>query len=260
VTAAWDWESANDVAVVEPVLEESDAALGEVSPATAAFLSGDSRVGEAMRGVATQLRLGDQARSMRSLAVVSAVQAEGKTSVSIGLAAAYARAGQKVLLIDADLRRRDLCRTLGIKPEAGLAEWLESGLETLPVRWLAEAGFHVLAAGRVGCRPELLGSARLATLLSATERCFDSVIVDCAPLLTVADSLAFRGLVGGFVMVVRARQTPRDAVVRAASFLQRDKLVGVVLNGESTRLSKRRGYRYGYGYGTDQSGRTSGSR
>jgi Mrp family chromosome partitioning ATPase len=69
--------------------------------------------------------------------------------------------------------------------------------------------------------------------------------------------------VGGFIMVVRTRYTPRAAVVRAASLLNRDKLVGMVLNAEGSRLSKHRGYTYGYGYKssyrqtTDRAGRRS---
>lgn len=241
----WEWEPED---VAEPVLAESDVALGSLNPTTASFLSGDSRVGEGLRGVGTHLRFGDQGRWLRSLAVVSSLQSEGKTSISVGLAAAFARAGRKVLVIDADLRRRDVCPVLGIKPERGLAEWLESGQDPLLVRRVVQAGFHVLAAGLAPCRPELLGSPRLASLLSAAERAFDPVILDCAPLLTVADSLALRGPVGGFVMVVKARQTPRDAVVRAAALLQRDRLLGVILNGEGGLVSRRRGYRYGYGY------------
>jgi receptor protein-tyrosine kinase len=252
VSAGWDWEPPDEVAAPDPVLEESDVPLGTLNPITASFLSADGRVVEAMRGVATQLR---QGRTLRSLAVVSAVEAEGKTTIAVGLATAFARAGAKVLLIDADLRQRNLSRALGLRPAPGLAEWLESGLETLPVRRVVESGFHVLGAGRVACRPELLGSPRLAALLGTVERCFDSVVVDCAPVLTVADSLALRGLVGGFLMVVKARHTPRDAVVRASHLLQRDNLVGVILNAEVSRLSKRHAYQYGYGYGYGPNGR-----
>jgi capsular exopolysaccharide synthesis family protein len=241
-------EPAAEVAVVEPVLAESDVTSGDVSPTTAGFLADESDVGEGLRAVGTRLRLQKKDERLRTLAVVSSIPGEGKTSVALGLAAAFARLGSKVLLIDADLRRRDLCPMLRIEPTQGLAEWLEQGHEFVPVRKVAPAGFYVLAAGLVPCRPELLGSPRMPRLLAAAERGFDPVILDCAPLLPVADSLELSHSVAAFLVVVRTRFTPRGAVRRAASLLKPEKLVGMVLNAESSGLSKRRGYRYAYGY------------
>jgi succinoglycan biosynthesis transport protein ExoP len=243
-------DSAGEAAVVKPVLAESEVASGNVSSTTAGFLESESDVGEGLRAVGTRLRLERKDGRLRTLAVVSSVQGEGKTSVALGLAAAFARVGGKVLLIDADLRRRDVCRSLGIEPTRGLAEWLEGSLEPVPVRRVATGSFYVLAAGLDQCRPEQLGSPRMPLLLTAAEHSFDPVILDCAPLLPVADSLELRDSVAGFLMVVRARFTPRRAVRRAASLLQREKLVGMVLNAESSSLSKRRRYTYGYGYKT----------
>jgi succinoglycan biosynthesis transport protein ExoP len=241
-------ERTSEAAVVEPVLKESSATVGGISPATADFLSRDSSVGQGLQAAGTRIRLGEKGKLLRSFAVVSSIQGEGKTSVALGLAAAFARAGQKTLLVDADLRRRDVCPLLGIQPDRGLAEWLESGLEILPVRRVTPGGFYVLAAGLGPCRPELLGAPRARPLLSALERSFDPVILDCAPLLPVADSLALRDPVGGFIMVVRTRHTPREAVIRAASLVHQDRIVGLVLNAESSRRAKHRGYTYGYGY------------
>jgi capsular exopolysaccharide synthesis family protein len=241
-------ESVGEAPVVEPVLKELNVKVGDLSPTTADFLSRGSNVGEGLRAVATRLRIGEKGRQLHTFAVVSSIQGEGKTSVALGLAAAFARAGRKVLLIDADLRRRDACELLGIEPDLGLAEWLESGLKVLPVMRVAPAGFYLLGAGRAPCRPELLGSSRVPGLLSAAERSFDPVILDCAPVLPVADSLALRDRMGGFILVVRMRQTPREAVIRAASLLHQDKIVGMVLNAESGRRSRRRTYQYGYGY------------
>jgi capsular exopolysaccharide synthesis family protein len=241
-------ESVGAAAVAEPVFEELNVTVGDLSPTTAAFLSRNSSVGEGLRAVATRLSIGEKGRQIHTFAVVSSIQSEGKTSVALGLAAAFARAGRKVLLIDADLRRRDACALLGIEPRSGLAEWLESGLKVLPVRRVSPAGFYLLGAGVAPCRPELLGSSRMPSLLSTAERSFDPVILDCAPLLPVADTLALRDRVGGFILVVRMRRTPREAVIRAAHLLHQDKVVGMVLNAESGRRSKRRTYSYGYGY------------
>jgi Mrp family chromosome partitioning ATPase len=152
-----------------------------------------------------------------------------------------------VLLIDADLRRRDVCPMLRIDGAPGVAEWLESGRDSLPLRRVAPGGFHLLAAGLAPCRPELLGSPRLTKLLNSVERHFDLVILDTAPILPVADSLTLRDRVGGFLLVVRARHSPREAVVRTAALLGRDRILGIVLNAYRSSLPSRRGYHYGYG-------------
>jgi succinoglycan biosynthesis transport protein ExoP len=251
---------------LEPVFEESAVALSDVPSSTAAFLFGGGHVGEGLRAAGTRIRLGDKEKRIRSLAVVSSIEADGKTSVALGLAAACARAGQRVLLIDADLRQREICARLGIRPWPGLAEWLESRQDKLPVRQVGLAGFYLLAAGIAPCRPELLGSPRLSRLLSAAENHFDLVILDCAPLLPVADSLALRDLVNGFLMVVRARHTPREAVSRGAALLGPKKIVGVIMNAYRSRLPMRRGYHYGHGssyrygpsYGSLQTSPTDG--
>ena len=205
-------------------------------------------MGEGLRAVGTRLRLGRKGKQYRTLALTSIVAGDGKTSVSLGLAAALAHAGQRVILIDADLRRRDADATLGIEPVAGLAEWLENGQSPLPLQRIAGLGFQVLSAGVEPCRSELLGTPRLAQLLAAAQRHADLVLLDCAPLLPVADSLALREQVDGFLIVVRARHSPRDAMARATALLGPRRIAGVIMNGYRSRLAMRKDYGHGYGY------------
>ena len=73
-------------------------------------------------------------------------------------------------------------------------------------------------------------------LLSALERRFDRIILDCAPVLPVADTLALSDRVGGFILVVRSQHTPRESVVRVASLLGVDRLLGLILNSYVSRL------------------------
>ena len=235
----------------EPVLAETDVALGDASSITAAFLSRNSDIGEGLRAVGTRLRLGLKGRQFRTLAVTSSVEGDGKTSVAVGLAAALANAGQRVLLIDADVRRRSVAPMLAIPPGVGLAEWLESNASTLPVRRMTGAGFHVLSAGLRSCRPELLGARRMTDLLNAARRQFDLVLLDCAPLLPVSDSLGLKDQVEGFLMVVRARHTPRKALARATALLGRRRILGIVMNAYRSRMPMQGGYGYGsYHYGS----------
>jgi capsular exopolysaccharide synthesis family protein len=238
-------------AAAEPVFAEGEIALGDVSPITAAFLSTVSDVGEGLRAVGTLLRLGFKGKQFRTLAVTSVVEGDGKTSVTVGLGAALANAGQRVLLIDADLRRRSVAPMLAVPPGVGLAEWLEGSPSALPTRRIADAGFHLLSAGVRAGRPELLGARRMTDLLNAAQRRFDIVILDCAPLLPVSDSLGLKEQVDGFLMVVRARHTPRKAVGRAIALLGRRRVAGLVMNAFRSRIPMHRGYGYGsYHYGS----------
>lgn len=231
----------------EPVLEESNVVLSDISPVTSTFLFGGTYIGEGLRAVWTRLRITGEKRRIRSVAVVSSNEGDGKTSVALGLAAAAANAGHKTLLVDADLRRRQANVLLGLDPLSGLAEWLEHGQRVLPVRRLAPGGFHLLSAGTAPCRPELLSSPRMTRLLKTVEGLFDLIILDCAPVLPVADSLALRDQVSGFLLVVRARHSPREGVARVVSLLGKRRILGTLMNAYVSRLPMRKGYHYGYG-------------
>ena len=240
-------ENQDQAADNEPVLEESDVALPDLPPVTSTFLFGGTYIGEGLRAAWTRLRVGGAKPRIRSIAVVSSNEGDGKTSVALGLAAAAANAGQKTVLIDADLRRRQADVLLGIEPLPGLAEWLEHGQRVLPLRRLAPAGFYLLSAGKAPCRPELLSSPRMTRLLKVVEGSFDLAVLDCAPLLPVADSLALRDQVSGFILVVRARHSPREGVARVASLLGKRRILGTLMNAYDSRLSMRKGHQYGYG-------------
>jgi Mrp family chromosome partitioning ATPase len=100
------------------------------------------------------------------------------------------------------------------------------------IRKLAELdGCWVLSAGAGTFRePEILASPRVALLVEAASRSFDYVVVDCPPLVTVADAVLLQDHLDGFVFVVRERHAPREAVQRAASLLKDGSVLGTVLN------------------------------
>jgi len=170
----------------------------------------------------------------RAIGVVSASPREGKTTVALGLAAALARSSPgRVLLLEADLRRPAVESYLGLPRSAGVAEWLSGSGETLAVRTVAPPGFAVIAGGREGLtRPELLSSGRMGALVGACRLAFDFVVVDCPPLGLAADAVAIQELLDGFLLVVRSRHTPREAVARAVSRLAPNRIQGVVFNSQ----------------------------
>lgn len=190
-------------------------------------------------GIAEELRLLRarvlalmQQRDLKCLAVTSALDGDGKTTIALGLAAALAREpGRRVLLVEADVRRPSISEALGLPGAAGLAEWLNGTLEQAPVRLVETGGFHLLVAGQTALeRPEDIASPLMEGLLRSAREAFDIVLVDAPPILSVADTVLLQDLVDGLLLVARSRVTPRRALADALGSLHADKLLGVVLN------------------------------
>jgi polysaccharide chain length determinant protein (PEP-CTERM system associated) len=236
-----------------------------LAPMTLAALSADSVIAEEFRSLGARIRALGSERPARCIGLVSALEGEGKTTIAIGLAAALAREpGRKVLLIEADLRKPAVDDYLGIALESGLGEWLLSKHSRVSVRQLAPLGFALLGAGR-GPTPshEMFGSDRMAHLLKAARRSFDYVLLDCPPLLPVADAVMLQDFVDGFLLVIRARRSPIEAIQRAISTLKPDRIRGLVVNAQRELLPgyykyaypQYREYGYGKGYGKGEAGR-----
>jgi Mrp family chromosome partitioning ATPase len=212
-------------------------------------LSAGSVVAEEFRLLIAKLRVLNEERPVRSLGLVSAVAGEGKTTLSLGLAAALARQqGRRVLLVEADLRRPSLERYLGLGPSPGVSDWLRGEINEIPVRKVIPAGFYLISAGRGELqRPELLGSRRMAGLFETVRRGFHYVVADCPPLTPVADSVVLQDFLDGFLLVVRAEVSPRDKLVRAVAQLRPGRVLGTVFNDQRELLSRYIGYRPRYG-------------
>jgi protein-tyrosine kinase len=224
-----------------------------------------SVVGEELRLLKARLQGLCRTRGLKVVAVGSALPGEGKSTISVGLASALAReAGQRVLLIEADLRRPTISETLGLPPAPGLSEWLNAALDQLPVRRIGAGGFSLLVAGQAALEsPESVGGPLMAAALRAARHNFDFVVVDSPPVLPVADTVLLQDLLDGFLLVVRSRLTPREAVVDALGRLRRDKVLGFVLNDHREYRHSYTNYayeRYGMAYGPRSPGSRGGRR
>jgi succinoglycan biosynthesis transport protein ExoP len=241
---------------VIPVLfnEEGVVAPERVVPVIETLKDPRSPVGEELRLLRANLQAirqkRPQKRQLVCVAVVSALPGEGKSTVSLGLATALAREpGHRILLVESDLRRPGIAQQLGLSPHPGLGEWLNEGLETVPVRFVDPGGFFLLSAGATPLeRSEDVGSARMDALLRAARERFDLVILDATPILPVADVILLQDLVDGFLLVVRSRMTPRAAIHDALGRIRAEKVVGVVLNDHREYRSSYMAYAY-HGYG-----------
>jgi capsular exopolysaccharide synthesis family protein len=177
-------------------------------------------------------------RPLRTLLVTSPGVHEGKSTLVLNLAKALLETRQRLLLIDADLRRPSLHTALGVPNEAGLGEMLRDGdgwvggfREILP-------GLDFLPAGaRSGQPGAALGSPNMARVIALAGERSDLVIIDSPPLLAGSDALPLTGLVDGVVLVVRSGVTQRTHLLRAKAQLEKvgARILGVVVNGLSPR-------------------------
>jgi succinoglycan biosynthesis transport protein ExoP len=206
----------------------------------------DSESAEEFRILGAKIKALDEERPFRCVGIVSASPGEGKSTVALGLATALAREEDcRVLLVDGDLRKPALEGYLRLPRTTGLYEWLLGSEPAVSLRRVEPQGFYLVAPGLTPqVRPELLGSTRMAAFLGHARESFDYVLVDCSPLVPVADSVIIQDLLDGFLFVVRARRSHKETIVKALSHLRPDRVRGVVFNDHREVIP---GYKsYGY--------------
>ncbi len=205
--------------------------------------------GEAYRAIRTGILLSRSERSPRTILFSSATGGEGKSITATNCALMFAQLDERVLLIDADLRRPRCHEILGRDSHPGLTEVLV-GLQELDkaIQSTSSKGLFFLSAGVTPPNPsELLGSHKMRGILAAAASSFDHVLIDSPPILPVSDSVVLSTLVDGVVMVVSA-QTAKDLVRDACARLLYvgSKMLGVVLNNVDPE--QRRSYAPYYTY------------
>jgi succinoglycan biosynthesis transport protein ExoP len=198
-----------------------------------------SAYAEAIRGVYTSITLSEFDRVPKRILVTSSLPGEGKTSLSISLARLMAAADRKVVLVDCDLRRRDVSRALGIPTEPGLTDHL-SGRASLSDAMSRDpkSGAFVLPAGSHTQNPaDVLGSEKMRDLLVALGTMFDLVIMDSAPVLAVSDTRSLCRFADKVVMAVRWQHTRKTAATPALRQITASggDVVGVLLTLADTR-------------------------
>jgi succinoglycan biosynthesis transport protein ExoP len=203
---------------------------------------------EGYRKVRTNLTFSGATGMPRSLLITSAVSGEGKTTLATNLALACARTGQRVALVDADLRRPMVSTYLDITEPLGLTSVI-AGEATLAeaMTSIDEGRVDVLGSGPIPSNPsELLGSVRMSAMLEELRATHDIVIVDAPPVLPVADALVLVGEVDAVVLVTKVGETTRERLKQAAeAILQvRGNLVGIVPNAVVQREDSAYAYAY----------------
>lgn len=206
------------------------------------------RAGEAIRTLRTNLKFVSVDDPPRIVSFTSANPSEGKSTVAAHLARALALSGERVLLVDADLRRPRQHEIFQVAGDVGLSEVLAGEVQAeVALASTGIEGLSLLPAGRTPPNPsELLGSERMRALLRLASEDF-FVVVDSPPLLPVTDASLLATAVDGTVLVVRQGTTRKDHLEAAHESLTNvgAHVLGAVLNGATP--GKGGGY-YGYGY------------
>jgi receptor protein-tyrosine kinase len=233
---------------------------------------------EAVRGLRTNLRLASADKPLRSFLVTSAVPSEGKSTLVLNLALAYADSGLRVAVIECDLRIPSMAKLIAVKPSPGLTEVLAGECELAAAvqrvevgapavartavatgggvstgAWASEpAALTVLTAGAPPADPSsLLATQRMTNIIESARADADIVILDTPPLLSVADALPLLGTVDATIVVARIGAINRAAGRRVREIIEHipgASLLGVVANDVPPAELSGEYYGYGAGY------------
>lgn len=209
-----------------------------------------SPMAESFRSLRTSVLLSTAPRPPQTLLVTSAQVGEGKTSTACNLAMSFAQRSGPVLIVDADLRRPSVAKTLGVANEKGLSSYLTGAhsLDEVLVQYDRVQNLWVLPAGPRPPDPaELLSSHMMDATLRELMKRFTQIVIDSPPLLLVTDAVVLSAMVDGVILVVASGTTARGALARAHRILDNagSRVLGMVLNKVDMRFDTYYGSYYG---------------
>ena len=223
-----------------------------------------TRAAECCRSIRTNILFASAERRMKLLTVSSPRPREGKTTTTIYMGTIMAQGGQRLLLVDTDLRRPRLHKSFGVPREPGLTNLImgeceiEDAIKTTDV-----PNLYVLPCGPLPPNPaELLLTKRFKDVLDMLEERFDRIMLDSPPLLAVTDGVILSRLSDGVVLIAQAGKTSADDARQAARQLRdvNAPILGVILNDVNLSEKRYGYYQYAYGnYGSPPEGKISES-
>ncbi len=188
------------------------------------------------------------------IGVTSSIRHEGKSTTAVNLSYVLAEQGNRVLLIDGDLRIPSVAKKMGLKNTPGLTDlMMNSKINISFFQSKLLENWYILPAGSIPPNPsEMLGSARMETVLTSLREHFDYIVVDLPPVNIVSDSLSVSKYLSGMVVVVRegySKKRELDQCIRQIKMANVN-VLGIVLNGANygtgtySRYKKYRYYKY----------------
>lgn len=217
---------------------------------------------EAYKTIRTNLMFVLAQNSGRVVTFSSSNASEGKSTTAVNVAIAFSQLGDKILLIDGDMRRSSVHKKLKIENNEGLSDILV-GFSTFDDAVIhMNDSLDVLTAGRIPPNPsELLGSQAFTELVETARKKYSFVVLDSPPIGVVSDALVIAANTDGMVLVVRDGYTPNDSIKQSISSAEfaNINIIGAIMNGANSRSDRRytyrryryasRYYKYNYGYG-----------
>jgi len=209
-----------------------------------------SPISEQYRTIRTNIQFSSSGdRQVKVLVVTSPGPAEGKSTSAANLAAVFAQSGQRVLLVDADMRKATVHKIFGKANTSGLSTVLStSSMGENVLQATTIPNLSVLTSGPKPPNPsELLGSQRMLQVVDELRSAFDVVIFDMPPIGAVTDAQIMASKADGTILVLRENVTRKEDAINAKQLLQmvNANILGVIYNGVST--DKDQGYYYYYG-------------
>jgi succinoglycan biosynthesis transport protein ExoP len=215
-----------------------------------------SLISEAYRNLRTSVLLSSgSGRPPKILLVTSSQAGEGKTTTAVNISITLSQTGEKVVLLDCDMRNPRVHRIIGLDNANGISSFLSGNSDLSSMIQQSEIpNLFAVSAGRVPPNPaELLGSSRMKQGLALLDEYFDHIVIDSPPVLSVTDARILGTLVDGVVLVIKGGETPKEAVQRTKRLLQEvhAHVIGTLLNNVDVHSPDYYYYSkyYYYGYG-----------
>ncbi|MBN1547643.1 MAG: polysaccharide biosynthesis tyrosine autokinase [Syntrophaceae bacterium] len=197
-----------------------------------------SPISEAYRGLRTGILFSTPDRSPKSILFTSAAASEGKTITCVNIAMVMACAGERTLLVDLDMRRPRMHKSIGLQNDQGMSNILvgDGGWQSL-VQETQVPGLYFISSGPIAPNPaELIASGKMQTMIEEWKKSYDRIIIDSAPISAVTDAVLLSRLVDGTVIVTHAGVTSRHIVANTIRQILdvQGRVLGAVLNDIDT--------------------------
>ena len=212
-----------------------------------------SPVSEAYRTLRTNIQFSSIDKKVKTIVVTSANMSEGKTTTITNLAETFAQAGNRVIVIDADLRRPRVHQLFNLENQTGVTNVLAGQVELKQAIAVAGSDVHVMTSGPVPPNPsELLGSEKMKELIRVLSEHYDIVLFDTPPVNAVTDAAILSTVVDGVILAVASGKTDIEGGKRAMKSLQavNANLLGAVMTMIPVSKKRYYGYQY-YSYETE---------
>ena len=205
---------------------------------------------EAYRVLRTNILFSRKDEKLNTIVVVSAGAGEGKSITTVNLATVFAQAGQRILVVDSDLRRPTLHKVLNVNNNLGLTNYLlkQNKLEEI-IQPTAVAMLDFMASGKLpSTSMSILGSSQMKEMVAELKQRYDFIFFDSPPVLGVSDASVLASEVDMVIQVIQYRRYPQPMSIRAKQLIEKvgGNLIGILLN--NINMSQDESYYYYTGY------------